>query len=62
MVITRRDEDVFIHVEGCGQQLGEDVDDVIVSVGPIVKLDPGSTLPFLGLKNMVSVRRMEDEA
>src|ERR1700730_6623654 len=62
MVFTRRDENVLVNVEGSDQSLYEDVDEIIVAVGTVMKINTEGTLPLLCLENMVSVWRMKEEA
>src|SRR5260370_14834866 len=61
MVFTRWDENVLVNVERSGQSLDENVDEIIVAVGTVMKIDTESSLPLLCLENMVSVGRMKEE-
>ena len=41
--------------------MDEDVYEIIVAVGTVMKIDAEGPLPLLRLENMVSVRRMKQE-
>src|SRR5437899_11651377 len=61
VVFADWDKDILVDVERCGQPLCENVDDVIVAVRAVIKLDTKGSLPLLCLKNMVGVRCVEHE-
>src|SRR5215469_6328333 len=62
MVLTYRDEDVFVNVERSGQPLRKHVHDVVIAIGTIIEFDAKCVLPFLGLQNMIRVRGVKNEA
>src|SRR4029077_21126996 len=47
--------DILVDVEWGGEPLGEDVNNVVVGIGSVVKISPESSLPFLSLNDMLSV-------
>ena len=59
MVLTCRDENVLVNIEWSDQSLYENVDEIIVAVGTVMKINAEGPLPLLCLENMVSVRRMK---
>src|ERR1700730_1532093 len=61
MIFTCRDENVLVNVERSDQSLYEDVYEIIVAVGTVMKIDAEGALPLLCLENMVSVRRVKQE-
>src|SRR5713226_3832490 len=62
VVFAHRNKYALVDVKRRGQPLGEDVHNVIVTVGAVVEFDTKGALPLLCLENMVSVGCMEDKA
>src|SRR6266576_6404411 len=53
---------VLVNVERLSQQLRENVDDIVVAIGPVVEFDPKGVLPLLCLENMASIGRVKNES
>ena len=61
MVKAGRNHNVLVDVKRTGDQLSEDVHDVVVGVSTIVELGAECGLPLLSLKHLRGVRRMIDK-
>src|SRR5512135_1681311 len=53
--------DVLVDIERLRETLGEDINDVIVTVRAVVKFNPESALPLLRLQHPLGIRSMKDE-
>src|SRR5215467_5482821 len=62
MVLTYRDEDVLVNLNGGGQPLRKNVHDVIIAIGTVIEFDAKGVLPFLRFENMIRVRVVKNEA
>src|ERR1700745_3879458 len=61
VVFANRNGDILVDVEGRDQALREDIDNVIVTVRTVVKVDSECVLPLLCLQHMVRVKSMKHE-
>jgi hypothetical protein len=55
MVLTHRNENVFVDIEWSSQPLCKDIDGVVIAIGTIVKFNPKCVLPLLGLQNGIEI-------
>ena len=61
MVQAGRNEDVFVDIERRRDALDEDVVEVIIGVGPIMKVRAKRGLPLLRLTDTMRIRRVKEE-
>jgi hypothetical protein len=61
MVQARRNENVLVNIERRRDALDEDVIQVIIGVGPIIKVCAKRGLPFLRLTDAMRIRRIKEE-
>src|SRR5215813_378240 len=62
VIEARRNNNIFVDVERCNDSLRKNVHNVVIGIRPTMEFGAERALPFLGLKNAVSIGSMKHKA